>query len=69
MYLKFLIGLLKWHWMRNLKNKEVLDIRKLGKILKITLLFFTLMDKKQIYFINTQKNYDNLGGIKYDPDI
>ena len=69
MHLKFLIGLLKWHWMRNLKDKEVIDIRKLGKILKITLLFFTLMDKKQIYLINTQKNYDNLDGIKYDPDI
>jgi len=69
LHLKFLIGLLKWHWMRNLKDKEVIDIRKLGKILKITLLFFTLMDKKQIYLINTQKNYDNLDGIKYDPDI
>lgn len=55
--------------MRNLKDQEVIDIRKLGKILKITLLFFTLMDKKQIYLINTQKNYDNLDGIKYDPDI
>lgn len=69
MHLKFLIGLLKWHWMRNLKDKEVIDIRKFGKVLKITLLFFTLMDKKQIYLINTQKNYDNLDGIKYDPDI